>query len=204
MAPEARLGPLGYVGQYARKQGGRPDGCATFYRQGLFALHEVSVLSYTDGQGVTADSGHIALLVLLRTAGGVLGIANTHLTWDPPGTPRETQRGYRQIAQLLTAYGQMGSQAQGWIVCGDFNATPESAVVGALECAGFHYAHVGLADTYTCNTNAQAKMIDYLFYTSGLRARPQAVPRIDHQTPLPSAQHPSDHVPVMSQFSWHA
>lgn len=197
-ACQARLRPLGYAGHYAPKRGNRPDGCATFYRQERFALQEVIVLPYDDSPNTA--SGHIALLVVLQSAGGLLGIANTHLVWDPPQTPPDAQRGVRQIEQCLTAPTAMPEQ--GWILCGDFNVTPESAVVTVLQQAGFRYAHAGLKHTYTCNPHAQAKMIDYLFYTPSLCAAPRPVARIDHHTPLPSADHPSDHLPVVSQFFW--
>lgn len=196
------LGSLGYAAHYARKLGGRPDGCATFYRQDVFEALDVRVIAYADGGGTAADSGDVALVVWLRNAGRIVGIANTHLAWEPPETPPGAQRGIQEIRQLLTECESMADSCQGWILCGDLNVTPDSEVVAVLEGAGFHYAHHGLAEIYTCNVNAQAKMIDYLFHSSTLRSEPHAVLRISDQTPLPSTEQPSDHLPIVARFYW--
>ena len=80
--------------------------------------------------------------------------------------------------------------------------TPESHVVAVLRAEGFDYTHRTLAGTYTCNANARAHMIDYVFYTEAFRAQPVAVPVIDDQTPLPSYDQPSDHLALMAHFDW--
>jgi hypothetical protein len=43
-------------------------------------------------------------------------------------------------------------------------------------------------------------MIDYLFYSRAFRAEPQKLVQISAGTVLPSAEHPSDHLPVVSRF----
>jgi len=201
-ALRTRLGLLGYGGHYGSKQASRPDGCAMFYRREIFEILEARVLAYADGDRTAADSGYVAQIALLRHTGRVLGIANTHLLWDPPATPQHDRRGDRQIRQLLTEHRNIESAADGWIICGDLNVTPESEVVAALERAGFQYAHRGLEETYTCNVNGPAKLIDYLFHSNALQAEPQHVPRISDRTPLPSAEQPSDHLPIVSRFYW--
>jgi endonuclease/exonuclease/phosphatase family metal-dependent hydrolase len=70
-----------------------------------------------------------------------LGIANTHLKWDSPGTPPAEQYGYRQVRQLLDACDACAPAETAWIVCGDLNATPESDVVATLHRAGFAFTH---------------------------------------------------------------
>src|SRR5262245_10241733 len=39
-----RLKPLGYHGRYERKGKGKPDGCAAFFRESVFALRAVQRL----------------------------------------------------------------------------------------------------------------------------------------------------------------
>ena len=39
---------------------------------------------------------------MLQAAGRVIGIANTHLIWVPPGTASTAKLGYRQALQLLS------------------------------------------------------------------------------------------------------
>jgi len=202
-AVQQALEPLGYTGHFAKKGEGKPDGCATFVRQSPLALGTVHSLMYTDGSDPERDSGHLALVVLCEYKHRPLGLVNTHLQWAPPGTPPDRQRGYRQIRQLLQERGHIAPGCEAWIICGDLNVTPESHVVAILRAGGFDYTHRTLAGTYTCNANARAHMIDYVFYTEAFRAQPVAVPVIDAQTPLPSYDQPSDHLALMAHFDWH-
>lgn len=201
-ALKSRLSSMGYAGQYTRKTGGKPDGCATFYRQQAFELVTARIVEYADGAQGQVNSGHIALIVFLCIAGRVVGIANTHLTWDPPGTPTTTKVGYRQALQLLNEYRTMEPACHGWLICGDLNATPDSEIIATLQSSGFQYAHAGLAQTYTCKVNSEVKMIDYLFHSSEFRAEPDRVVEISDQTVLPSSEQPSDHLPIVARFSW--
>jgi mRNA deadenylase 3'-5' endonuclease subunit Ccr4 len=201
-ALQSRLSSLGYASQYTRKTGGRPDGCAIFYRRHAFELIAARVVEYADGAQEEANSGYIALLVLLRAAGRIVGIANTHLTWDPPDTTSTAKLGYRQALQLLNECRTMAPSCDGWLICGDLNATPDSEIIATLERAGFQYAHAGLAQTYTCKVNGEVKMIDYLFHSPEFRAEPDSVVEISDQTVLPSSEQPSDHLPIVARFLW--
>jgi mRNA deadenylase 3'-5' endonuclease subunit Ccr4 len=201
-ALNSRLNSAGYAGHYARKLAGKPDGCATFYRHPAFELIGTRVIAYADGTQETPDSGHIALVVLLRAAGRSVGVANTHLIWAPADATATAQSSYRQALQLLNECQTMAPSPDGWLICGDFNATPGSEIIALYENAGFHYAHSGLASIHTCKVNAEAKMIDYLFHSPELRAEPRNMFRVSHEAVLPSAEHPSDHLPVVARFFW--
>lgn len=184
--------PLGYSGALAMKANPRPDGCVTFFRADRFTLLHQQRLAYTDG------SGHIAQILRLSDADRELAIVNTHLKWDSRGTPRQRQWGYRQMLQALDALGP----ADGRIVCGDLNVTPDSDVVSALRAANFDYTHRLCPETHTCNANAEPKLIDHIFWHGALDADPLPVPPMDAETPLPSADQPSDHVPLIARFTW--
>jgi len=199
---ESRLTSLGYRAHYAPKRGNQPDGCAIFYREDGFELVETRVVEYTDGAHGRANAGHIALISWLRTAGRVIGVANTHLTWDPPGTAAAARLGLRQTLELLGEWRTMALTAGGWLICGDLNATPESDVVAMFLRAKFQYAHAGLAGTYTCKVNDEIKMIDYIFFSPGFRAEPVDVLPLSQETILPSAAEPSDHLPIVARLSW--
>jgi mRNA deadenylase 3'-5' endonuclease subunit Ccr4 len=196
------LGTMGYGAHYERKYARRPEGCAVFYRGNAFELLSARVIAYADGAGVAPDTGHIALIALFQSAGGILGVINTHLTWDPPSTPRNARVGERQTKQLLTEYENSVSAAHGWIIAGDFNVTPDSEIIAMVERAGLTYAHSGLTGVFTCNVNSDARMIDYIFGSSALVAEPQLPVAIDDKTILPSAEQPSDHVLIMAKFDW--
>lgn len=202
MSLRTYLGVMGYRDQYARKHARRPEGCAIFYRGNAFELLSSRVIAYADGAGVAPDTGHIALCAIFRSAGGILGVINTHLTWDSPSTPRNAQVGQRQTQQLLTEYENSASAARGWIIAGDFNVTPDSEIIATVERAGLTYAHSGLTGVFTCNVNSDARMIDYIFASSTLVAEPQLPVLIDAKTILPSAEQPSDHVPIVAKLDW--
>jgi mRNA deadenylase 3'-5' endonuclease subunit Ccr4 len=201
-ALNARLGSRGYSNRYARKSGGGAEGCATFYRQDLAALSGETVIRFADGLGAEPDTGSIALITIHGISGYRLGIINTHLTWDPPGTAREHQRGLRQVNQLLREYEKIAAAADDWMIAGDLNVIPGSEIVSLIERTGFRFAHAKRAEMCTCSFNGEVKMIDYLFHSPRLRARPIDSFAIDARTVLPSAEQPSDHVPVIARFDW--
>ena len=198
-ALRATLGERGYNGQFARKLAQRPDGVAIFYRREVFELLNCRVAAYADGLPPT---GYVALIALLRSAGGVLGVINTHLMWDAPGTAPAAQIGLRQARQLVSEYKSCAADGQGWIIAGDFNVTPESEIVALMAGAGFPFAHCGLAGIGTCNVGAKARLIDYLFHSKDLTAEPLPPTAIDERTILPSAEEPSDHLALLAKFEW--
>jgi mRNA deadenylase 3'-5' endonuclease subunit Ccr4 len=171
-----------FAGHYAPKDQGKPDGCATFAR---VPVRNPGRLVYADG------SGHIALMVEVELDGRTLGIANTHFRWGPPGTTI----GLEQARELLDAIG-----TGLWVVCGDFNADPMSALVAEFGRRSFSDAYAEL-DCPTCNANGVAKRIDFIMYR-GLACQPDPIPPIAETTPLPSAEQPSDHLPISARFTW--
>ena len=190
---------LGYSGTHAMKGEERPDGCATFFRG--FTLLSDRRIAYADGAGGCA-SGNIAQVLLFEHQGKRLGIANTHLKWDPPETPRDRQLGYRQIRQAIEALRTEADSPGGQIVCGDLNVAPDSDVVEAMLGEGFDYAHRHCPGARTCNSNKQPKLIDHVFYRGSLRAHPILPAEVGEETLLPSLEQPSDHVPLAAQFDW--
>ena len=205
LAPlRTELAAIGYGAQYARKGAGRPDGVAILYRQEKVAWIGADRLNYADAATAPADSGYIALFALFRVADRLLGVINTHLVWDSPGTALELQRGYRQACQILAAWGTITDTAAGWILAGDFNVTPDSALVAMIRQAGWDYAHRDLTGAATCNVKSEARMIDYLFHSPALHADPLAPASVDDRTVLPSAEQPSDHVAIAARFAWKA
>jgi mRNA deadenylase 3'-5' endonuclease subunit Ccr4 len=195
------LGPLGYAARYEQKGRGKPDGCATFLRAGDFTVRRARRLGFRDrGPGATVDSGHIALLLTLEHDGRQLGVANTHVRWDEPGTPREEQVGYRQVAELIEACRGFDPPCRDWVVCGDFNYAPDSEVVGAMRAAGYAFAHAGRPNLRSAVANGRALLLDYIFHTAGLRPLPVDPPIITDGTTLPAPGHPSDHLALVAEF----
>lgn len=192
----------GYLGSFAMKGRDKPDGCAMLVRAASVALVRHSRLPYNDGAPNRAMSGHIAQIATLRVDDRRLAVANTHLKWDSPDQPREALLGVRQIEELLAARQVLEPEADGWIVAGDLNVTPDCAVVTALRAAGFELSHAG-APAPTCVANGEARMIDYLFGDGALTASPLPITPLAGDAVLPGVSEPSDHVPLCAAFRWH-
>ena len=199
---KAELGQSGYDVHYARNGEGRPDGLAILFRAVRFTSVSATRLVFTDGAGVAPDSGYIALIALFRVENRLLGVINTHLQWDPPDSPPEGRRGFRQARQLLREYKNLENAAAGWILAGDLNDTPGSELTAMMRRTGLDYAHRQLGATATCNVNGEARLIDYLYHSNALRSDPQAPLAINRDTILPSAEEPSDHVALTASFAW--
>ncbi len=194
---EISLRAKGYAGIYAKKERGKLDGCATFYRQGVLQFISSEAIYYNDGLQEAPRSGHLALLSSFVGERGVIRVAGTHLRWGSKGKPPVKHVGYRQMRELIDNYIKTDSIAYAWIVCGDLNAHSDSPVVKALVDNGFEDAYKG-HQQYTSNPNRRAKRIDYIFHTAGLRAIPAKLKEIDDLTPLPAAEEPSDHLAVVA------
>jgi mRNA deadenylase 3'-5' endonuclease subunit Ccr4 len=171
---------------------GRPDGCALLARQPV-QIESVRTLAYGDGKGAR-PSGHIAQFADITVAGRSLVVANTHLKWDPPGTPAENRWSLRQVEELLA---QLGDRAPA-VICGDLNAQPDDAILERFRRHGFFESHPGRPPT--CNSNQQAKTIDYLLVRGAAAVEPLAPVAVDDLTPLPSEVEPSDHVPLLARI----
>jgi endonuclease/exonuclease/phosphatase family metal-dependent hydrolase len=164
---------------------GRGEGCAIFVRQALTTDPEWRELVFSD------LSGHVALGV---TFAGVT-IVTTHLKWHGDGAFAADHCGRRQLSEILDAW-PSGRR----IICGDFNATPDSCVMDLARSRGLLDAHATFANTYTCVTNGERKRIDFILHTPDFDASPSPLPSIGDETPMPSNLEPSDHLPLEARL----
>ncbi len=176
-----------HTGEYAQKLMWKPDGCAIFFRRGVFEPVSLEKRPYRD------ETGHVVLLAKLAHAGRTLLVATTHLRWEPPGKPHHV--GHAQAQQLVRML-----EPGPTIVCGDLNATPESDVINVFQEAGFEETFPETA--FTANPNGRAKKIDYLLHSRELVATPLSLRAIDDVTPLPSPEEPSDHLAIVARIDW--
>lgn len=99
--------------------------------------------------------------------GGPLYVLNTHLDASGPDTFRR-----RETAALLEVAGRLRDGGARVLVGGDFNATPESAVVAGVLGAGWRdgwAACGGAGEGLTFPAKAPTRRIDYLFLPPGTR-----------------------------------
>lgn len=189
---DAALRPRGYVGRWAHKWAGKPDGCATFVRA-PFRIAASTIVDLDDGGG--KPSGHVALATVLVLDRQALTIVNTHLKWHPPDAKPDARPGFAQASHLLRALANRSRT----IIAGDFNAEPDSPTLALFADAGFVDAHPPSNATFVLD--GRPRKIDYLLHTRDLRARPLPSPVVSAESILPSVTEPSDHVPLLAEFS---
>lgn len=186
-----RLRLLGYRGRWAHRGGGKPDGCATFVRA-PWTAEAWMIVEFDDGP--RKRSNRIALVGALARDGILFAVANAHLEWHPPDAPEELRTGLFQARQLVARLRGVPRA----IVCCDGNAEPRSDVMETFLSAGFADAHDPSARTFV--TDGRARKIDHLLHSADLVAEPAPPPPIDGNTPLPSADEPADHLPLVAAF----
>ncbi|MGE5185070.1 MAG: endonuclease/exonuclease/phosphatase family protein [Acidobacteriota bacterium] len=163
----------GWELRFAGKRG-KPDGVAMLARAS--ALDDVTTLELAGG-----------FVALLATIDG-LRVATTHLRWDPPGTPPDARWAIRQARALAAAAPD--------VICGDLNVEPGDDALALLLDAGY----VDPGGTPTANPNGRAKRIDYIL-VRGRAATALPAPPVADDTPLPSRDMPSDHVPIAATIA---
>ena len=88
------------------------------------------------------------------------------------------------------------------IVCGDFNAEPDSVVLALARERGLTDAYASMSDAFTCNPNARRKRIDFILHSADFTAVPSPLGLvIADDTPLPGADEPSDHLAIEARLS---
>ncbi len=181
-----------YGGCLMLKGQGKPDGCAVFYNTRTLAEPVMARFDYEDEGPGRKRSGHLVQIATFTLGGSVMGVANTHIKWDPTGTPFAERYATRQIQQLLAVL-QKTSQVDNWIICGDFNVTPADPVLTLLTDAGFSSIQTPCAFP-TCLVRGEKRAVDYVFWSHGLKVSMVGNPVLPDT--MPDHDHPSDHCPV--------
>lgn len=126
------------------------------------------------------------LQLVLDVRGRELVFMNTHIDYRPDDAERMLN-----VAQILGA--AKGRAGRPIILCGDFNATPESRVCRRLsEDFEDTWARVGLGDGFTSPAQQPKKRIDYIWIAKDKSLEPLKV-----WVPQSDA---SDHLPVVAEF----
>lgn len=167
------------------KKRGKGEGVAIFVRHALTQEPKFKEHAFSD------LSGHVALGVSFAD----VTIVSSHLKWAPDGTAPGEHPGRGQLAEILDTW-STGTR----VVCGDFNAVPTSDVLELARERGLQDAYASIDAAYTCNANGKRKRIDYILHTADFRATPTPLPEITDDTPLPSENEPSDHLPIEARL----
>ncbi|WP_414660080.1 endonuclease/exonuclease/phosphatase family protein [Horticoccus sp. 23ND18S-11] len=125
------------------------------------------------------------LQLVLDVNGRDVLFMNTHL--DARRDPVERERSAGELKEIVAAAGRMPV-----ILCGDFNAAPDSAAVGKIrEVLTDTWKAVGQGDGFTIPVRKPTKRIDYVWITP------------DSITPVSMAvlsSEASDHLPIVAEL----
>lgn len=176
-----------------------PDGLAVFYRRACFHLEHHRALHYA---AVEPGRDHLAQIVGLSQGTRRLLLANTHLRWMPNETPLEAHQGVAQLQELLSHLSRTAGEWC-WLLAGDLNAGHDSPVLAAARRAGLALSAASLRPWDTALINGNRRKLDYLLVQpERLRPSPRPLPALSRDRPIPSAQEPSDHLPLQVDFAW--
>jgi endonuclease/exonuclease/phosphatase family metal-dependent hydrolase len=185
-----------HLGVHAQRRG-RPEGCSVFVRRGKLELIDSEVHHYV----ARSDDQQLALIARVELEGRRLAFATTHLQWCPDQTAAAEHVGRAQLLELLDV---LDEHARGLdrIVGGDFNAVSRSCVVEAALARGLALGAASQRPWDTCNINRRPRKLDYLLYPrERFEPRPDPLPPLRRDTPMPSLVEPSDHLPLRIAFS---
>ena len=127
----------GYGSVFHRRTGKKRDGCCIAVRRERFALVQAHTWDYNrlaelhdHNERLVRDNVGMAVLLRERESGALLLVATTHLFWDP----HDPDVKVAQAAQYVREVVDMAEQhdAPPIVLTGDFNATPDSAVLQLL------------------------------------------------------------------------
>jgi endonuclease/exonuclease/phosphatase family metal-dependent hydrolase len=195
-----QLSGLGYEGFHALRSPTVGEGCALYAKSSSVRVHGRSRCDFADSPESGGASHRFAQLAELEAAGQSFVLANTHLQWDPPATPAMSHRGVAQARQLVAAINQITGPDGAAIICGDFNAGPESDVCRVFLEADYRAARPAGADEPTCQANGRLSEVDFVFHRGVHTAAPLPRAHLHVSTPMPGPEHPSDHLPVGAVF----
>jgi endonuclease/exonuclease/phosphatase family metal-dependent hydrolase len=125
----------------------------------------------------------VAMVAILSVRGATWRVVNTHLD------PAEDGGRAQEVAALVRVIHNQQVAGTPLVVGGDFNSTPDNAVLKPIAGAGLHdaWTECGSGDGFTYPADKPAKRIDYLWMSEGMHCASAQV--LDTQI--------SDHRPLM-------
>ena len=195
-ALNARLGEQPYRVALAPKWEPEPDEGVALLSRPPIAEHERLELP--------GDGGRVAQRIRVEINGRAVDIANTHLHHRP--YENESVR-LPQVEHLLRwMFARGDGVARRWLLAGDFNATPESATVQAVQ-ARLHSAYPSVHGvepvTFPSPLVAEprpALTIDYIFFDPAHFRATDARVTCNRPHPDDPALCPSDHFGLAAAF----
>lgn len=212
---------LGYGSTWRKRP--RPssaDGCCLAWRRQLFDLVAEESVEFVDKMCPKEGKVYkdrIAVIALLRSriSKHRICVASTHLQRNPEDPTQDMLRA-RQVGQVLRALVEFTSQHGALdvpvVLTGDLNCTSFGRLRGIANTLSLMNREVVLHPfTFDCAdvptgvtsvTMARCMRIDAILYQSQRLelVDVQEIPDLTPHLPIPNAQQPSDHVPIVAQF----
>lgn len=134
-----RFEQIGYSGVFKRKTGSKYDGCAIYFKKAIFQLMDQCGVEFLQPQLPILNRDNVGLMVKLVANSAPESpfiVATTHLLYNP----KRTDVRLAQLQMLLAEIDRFAYFNNGRtcghlpiILTGDFNSTPDSAVVRLLD-----------------------------------------------------------------------
>jgi len=196
------------------------DGCCIAWRKGMFEVMATQCVEYVDKYDPVRKrtfKDRIAVIALLRTpiGGQTVCFVSTHLQRNPEDPTQDMLRA-RQVGQVLREIGDLTQQHNVHnapvILTGDLNCTSFGRLRGIANTVSllnrdvfmhpFTFDCADVPTGVTSVTTARCMRIDAIMYQSQRLELVDVLelPELLPEQPIPSAQHPSDHVPIVAQF----
>ncbi|EFC45329.1 predicted protein [Naegleria gruberi] len=140
-----RLLKNGYESTYTQRTGGKPDGCATFWKSEKFETRQITKNSELEthekcdlnGNVVTSSNSiskfltnNVANLTLLkhRSSEKLVCVVNLHLFWDPSFPEVKLCQIFYTMKQTKDYLTSLSLEDIQIFFCGDYNSMPDSEV----------------------------------------------------------------------------
>lgn len=129
----------GYFGIFKQKTGHRKDGCAIYFRKSLFELKDHVTVEFYQPELPILNRDNIGMMVKLiprQLPSCPIVVATTHLLYNPKRTDvrlAQMQVFLAEIDRFAYYDNRKGSGHCPIILTGDFNSTPDSAVIKLLD-----------------------------------------------------------------------
>ena len=160
----------------------------------------------------------VGLIVLLKHCSGrQLVFVSTHLARNPED-PKQTKSRAKQTAQLLKGLTDFATEHNALdapaLLAGDLNTTNIRQIADIARtvfemcekaCHPFIFTATPPRTLPTSVTTSRRMVIDYFFMQSSLTVVDQVnLPNLTMDDPIPNANHPSDHVPIVFTLGFKA
>jgi endonuclease/exonuclease/phosphatase family metal-dependent hydrolase len=169
------------------------DGCATLYDG-----ERLEALLVTTQQ---IDPSHILLSILFKDlrSDAIFWCCNTHIAWETRN--QNLMALLPRLDSINLACEKRYIHPHALILCGDFNAERDEEWYRAVPLAHFVDPWEGAHGFTFSNGLQRNKWIDYVLVHGNIKPVTQRIELAGLCTTLPSAQVPSDHLPLTLTFN---